>query len=249
MLKIFYDKDNIAFLGNQVNAEEHSHCVLQAFLSLEGTLHLIVENESVNAKCVVVNKNAKHTFSCENKPCLSILIDPCSSFAHHLIEKMDGNFFLFDNENTEALQQNAAQLISANEKEQYLLFVNEFAKYLGIERQTNIMDERIKQLMQLLHDCTCYNHTIERFANEIALSESRLSHLFHEQVGVSLKSYILFHQLEKAFEAIFSGKSITDAAMLAGFDSPSHFAATVRKWMGMSVSSSLKNSGFLKVFI
>ena len=38
MLKIFWDKDNIAFIGNQVNSEEHSHCALQIFLSLDTTI-------------------------------------------------------------------------------------------------------------------------------------------------------------------------------------------------------------------
>lgn len=38
-----------------------------------------------------------------------------------------------------------------------------------------------------------------------------------------MKSYLLLHQMEKAFEGILYGKSITDAAMAAGFDTPSHF--------------------------
>lgn len=64
-----------------------------------------------------------------------------------------------------------------------------------------------------------------------------------------LKSYIQFHQLEKAFTALLSGESVTDSAMLAGFISPSHFAATVKKWMGMPVSASIKDSEILKVFV
>lgn len=232
-----------------MNSDEHSHCVLQAFLSLDDALQVTVENEPVEAKCVVVNKNAKHRFSCENKTCLSILIEPCSSFANELVAKMKGNFLACDNESVGALQQKAAQLSDATDKEQYSSFVQEFANHLGIKRQTQVLDERVKKLVKLLQNCNCYDHAIERFAEELALSASRLSHLFREQVGVPLKSYILFHQLEKAFSAIFDGKNITDAAMLAGFDSPSHFAATVKKWMGMSVSFSVKNSGFLKVFI
>ena len=107
----------------------------------------------------------------------------------------------------------------------------------------------LTELMTLLQNCDCYDHKIENFAKKCNLSSSRLSHLFCEQIGVPLKSYILFHQLEKAFTELLQGSNVTDAAMLAGFNSPSHFAATVKKWMGLTVSAAFKDSGFLKVFI
>lgn len=99
-----------------------------------------------------------------------------------------------------------------------------------------------------MQKCDCYDHTIENFAKSVCLSSSRLSHLFRKQIGIPLKSYLLFHQLEKAFEALLNGTNVSGAAMLAGFDSPSHFAATVKKWMGISAHASIKDSEFLKVF-
>lgn len=246
MLKIFWDKDNIAFIGNQVNATEHSHCVLQVFLSLDEPLLVTVENEQINGKCVIVNKNARHKFSCDNKTRLSILIDPSSSFTKELIKKINGNYMICDN-GIEVIQHKAALL--DNDKQRYISFIQDFAEFLGVNRNSKITDKRIAKLLELLQNCDCYDHTIESFAKSVCLSSSRLSHLFREQIGVPLKSYILFHQLEKAFTALLGGANITDAAMLAGFDSPSHFAATVKKWMGMPVSASIKDSEFLKVFI
>lgn len=248
MLKIFWDKDNIAFIGNQVNATEHAHCVLQIFLSLNEPLEVTVNGKKVNGKCIIVNKNARHIFSCENKIRLSILIEPSSNFAYELIQKIDGDYLIFDN-NLDRIQQKAAALMDTNDKQRYIDFIQDFAEYLGVKRNSGILDERITALLEILQNCDCYDHTIENFARSVCLSSSRLSHLFREQIGVPLKSYILFHQLEKAFTALLRGTNITDAAMLAGFDSPSHFAATVKKWMGMPVSVSIKDSEFLKVFI
>ena len=84
--------------------------------------------------------------------------------------------------------------------------------------------------------------------HNVFLSSSRLSHLFKEQTGIPLKSYIILHQMERAFDELFAGKNITESSMIAGFDSPSHFASTVKKMMGMTVSLSLKDSEFLKVY-
>ncbi len=248
MLKIFWDRDNIAFIGDQVNSTEHSHCVLQVFLSLDEPLQVTVENDQISGKCVIVNKNVRHIFSCDNKIRLSILIEPSSSFAKELIKKIDGDYLICDS-GIDRIRQKAVALIDTYDKQRYLDFIQDFAEYFGVRRNAKVLDERIIELLELLRNCDCYDHTIENFANSVCLSSSRLSHLFREQIGVPLKSYILYHQLEKAFTALLSGTNITDAAMLAGFDSPSHFAATVKKWMGMPVSSSIKDSEFLKVLI
>lgn len=249
MLKVFWDKDNIAFIGNQVNSSAHSHYVLQVFLSLDEPLQAIIEDEKVSGKCIIINENVKHAFSCDNKTRISLLIEPSSNFSKELAAKIDGNYLICDKPDINVIQQKAAILVNGADKEQYLSFAQDLAEYLGVQRKTKVLDERILRLLELLQNCDCYDHTIENFAQCVCLSSSRLSHLFKEQIGVPLKSYILFHQLEKAFKAVLNGTNITDAAMLAGFDSPSHFAATVKKWMGMPVSASIKDSDFLKVFI
>lgn len=248
MLKIFWDKDNIAFIGDRVNATEHAHCVLQVFLSFDEPLRVTVKNEQISGKCIIVGANARHRFSCENQMRLSVLIEPSSGFAKELTKKTDGNFLVCDS-GIEPLQQKAAALLDTNDTQPYIDFIEDFAAFLGIRRNKQVLDERIAALLKLLENCDCYDHTIENFAQSVCLSSDRLSHLFREQIGVPLKSYLLFHQLEKAFTAILSGKSMTDAAMLAGFDSPSHFAATVKKWMGMPAGASVKDSEFLKVFM
>ncbi len=248
MLKIFRDKDNIGFIGDRVKSSKHSHCVIQAFFGLGEPLSMTVGNERVCGKCIIVNKNIEHDFSCDGNMRLSILIDPSSNFANALNKKIDGDHLVCDKDGIKRLQGEAISLVDTADSRRYAEFVRDFAEYIGVERKEKISDERIAQLLELLNDCDCYDHTVESFADKIALSSSRLSHLFREQIGVPLKSYILFHQLEKAFTAILCGHSITDAAMAAGFDSPSHFAATVKKWMGLSTSS-VKDSEFLKVLM
>lgn len=247
MTKIFWDKDNIGFLSDRVQSTEHSHCVLQVFLSLDGPLTVVADGVKINGACVIINKNVPHIFSCENKVRLSILIEPCSSFAQELITKMSGKYLI-----CERLPENIKRkvaLIDTNDKRQYIDFIHDFKLFLGITDNAGTPDERITKLLDILQNCDCYDHTVDSFAKSVYLSSSRLSHLFREQMGLPLKSYILFHQLEKAFSSLLSGANITDAAMRAGFDSPSHFAATVKKWMGVPATVSIKDSDFLKVFM
>ena len=122
MLKIFWDTDNIAFIGNQVNATEHSHCVIQLFLSLDNPLQLIVNGKQISGNCIMVNKNTRHIFSCDNKIRVSILIEPSSSFAKELIKKIDGDYLIYNN-GLEHIQQKAALLLNTNDKRKYENFI------------------------------------------------------------------------------------------------------------------------------
>lgn len=66
------------------------------------------------------------------------------------------------------------------------------------------------------------------------LSQSRLSHLFKESVGISLHRYLAWEKMRKGYVNYRKYGSITEAAMRAGFDSPSHFAATCKRMFGLS---------------
>ena len=75
---------------------------------------------------------------------------------------------------------------------------------------------------------------VEDLSRHIFLSKSRMSHIFKEQTGMSLHSYIAAEKLHKAFDYINQGLSITEASMAAGFDSPSHCASTCKRMFGIS---------------
>ncbi|WP_372238253.1 helix-turn-helix domain-containing protein [Paenibacillus sp. FSL R7-0273] len=121
-------------------------------------------------------------------------------------------------------------------------------KLFGLDNvQTGISDTRIQDLITLIRDCRDSEHSVGEFANQLGLSGSRLSHLFKENTGTSLSGYIVLHKLQKAVYLIFNGAPITEAAMEAGFDSPSHFAATSKRMLGMSAREIRRDSVFLKV--
>ena len=249
MLKIFFDTDNIGIITDTIDAEVHSHYPIQLFLSMDEPLRITIAGKEICAHCLAVGHNVPHAFSSQNRAHISAIIEAASDFSRSLNERIDGAFAIFENDGLPALQSKAKELIVASDKEQWQDFMRDFKLYSGIEPRKQPLDERITELLSLLKQCDCYDHTIAAFAKKVSLSPDRLSHLFREQVGVPLKSYIVLHQTEKAFASLLGGASITDAAMLSGFDSPSHFAATVKKLMGQPASKSTKDSEFLKVFL
>ena len=78
--------------------------------------------------------------------------------------------------------------------------------------------------------------TVQEIARAICLSESRLSHLFKQEAGISLHLYLANMKLERAFYLIPTGKPMTDICMEAGFSSPSHMSDISRKLYGLSMT-------------
>lgn len=248
MNKIYWDKDKISIITDQIEAVSHKHCAMQLFLSIQKDLEIYVSGRQINCKCIAVNCNVNHSFSTNNHLYFSWIIEPTSDLAEQLGKRMEGNeYSVFDSSDVTEVQRLASRLIQSNDLNEYHEFIKRLYSFLGIVEHIKIYDDRIKELLQYIECCNCDTHSISSFAAKVSLSPSRLSHLFREQVGIPLKSYIQFHQMQKSFLALLSGKSITEAAALAGFDTPSHFAAATKRMMGMPASISLKNSVFLKV--
>lgn len=117
----------------------------KCFLSFDGSLQITSENGSVSGKCIIVNKNIRYIFSCEGKVGLSVLIDPNPGFSKELIHKMDGHCMIL-NRKMEEIQQKAASLVDANDKQPYVTIIQEFAEFLNIQRDLDILDKHIKSL-------------------------------------------------------------------------------------------------------
>lgn len=249
MNRIYWELDKISLLTDHLDAAKHSHWMLQLFLSIEDTMDICVADKWVSCKCIIVNKNISHSFSANKKLHFSAIIEPASVIADQLNKKLhDHDYYTLNTDSITKAQQSAKELIENNDILLYHAFIQKLYKALGIKESEKNYDERVSEFLRLIDCCSCNVHSISSFTDRLALSPSRFSHIFREQVGVPLKSYILLHQMETAFTHLLKGKNITEAAMLSGFDSPSHFAAAAKKLMGMPAGLSLKDSEFLKVY-
>lgn len=246
--RIYWQEDAIGLLTNHIDAQLHSHWMLQLFLCVDDYLNIKVANQDIKCKCIVVDKNISHEFHTNQRVYFSALIDPTSTFAKQLSTLMnDQGFVICDYNGVDELQSHLLKLIQASSVENYASFKSCLLNYLNLNQQPQLYDERIISLLKYINSCDCDTHEIALFAKKVSLSSSRLSHLFKTEVGVPLKSYLILHQIKKAFILLSKGSNITEACLMAGFDTPSHFAGTVKRMMGMNTTLSLKDSEFLQV--
>lgn len=70
-------------------------------------------------------------------------------------------------------------------------------------------------------------------ASRVHLSESRFTHLFRQQTGLSLSRYLLWTRLLEGVAAVARGDNMTNAAHRAGFSDLAHMSRTFRSTFGV----------------
>lgn len=249
MKRIFWSKVHITVLTDQIEANTHSHLMLQIFIKREGEIKVTIHDKIVSGNYIIIDSGVEHSIAeCEKLDCF-ILIESASVAAKQL-----QNYYIKGNEYSvlpvAIIHDLFHAFIFAPGKETHKTFTKALFHHLGVSfYEPNLYDERLKALHKMLSEYSCLEHSIEQISKRLYLSPSRLSHIFNNQTGIPLKSYMVLYKLQKAYLLLFQGKSITEAAVEAGFSSPSHLADVNRRMMGMTISRAINDSSFLEVFI
>ncbi len=110
-------------------------------------------------------------------------------------------------------------------------------------------DPRIVEVVHQIRTTVSENLSLQKFAQDVHLSESRLEKLFKDQVGVPITRYRLRYRVFMGIIHLATGQSITEAALASGFASSSHFSKSFSTINGVSPSAAFFKPPFLHVLI
>ncbi|MDM5277664.1 AraC family transcriptional regulator [Paenibacillus silvae] len=249
-MNLYGAQHHILVHSNAIDAETHQHTFIQVTIALESDFEIEIQGEVLRTTGIVLNSNVTHRLQGSGQPLVLLLIDSTSTIGAAFKQYMGKrDYSNFPSElSKEVAKFITAQLPQIHDAGSYSLFLQELITIFHLDyTQPAITDARIKELIQRMKQCTDPEHSIRTYAEQFGLSSSRISHLFKENTGISLSGYLVLHKLQKACYLIFQGTSITDAALAAGFDTPSHFANTSKRLLGMTAKDIRKDSVFLQV--
>lgn len=108
------------------------------------------------------------------------------------------------------------------------------------------LDPRIPWIMIKLEEDIDY--PFEKLAAELELSESRLSHLFSKELGISYRSYQAWSRAVLAWELVVMRRdlSVAHIAQMMGFSDTSHMSRTFQQGFGMTPTQ-LRNPAIAEV--
>ncbi len=250
MNDIFMCGQHYGAITNNIEADLHRHWLLQLFISTDENLIINVEGQSIACRAIAVNMNTMHEFYSGKSIHFTMLVDPTTKLGRTLRNHFlkENPYYIISEDRAAEFQMHLIKVINNREIQSYSVLIKDIVRYFD-EYPPIKFDQRIELLLTRIDECDCDEalHQVNYIAKEMSISESRLSHLFKEETGISLKSYIVLHKLQRVYQKIFQGESITQAAIASGFDSSSHFASVNKKITGMSARDIISDSRFLKV--
>lgn len=226
-----YSFDHVSFEANYRTPNMHRHFAKHIIFALDGTLKCNVNDDEFECRGVIIQSDVLHTVDIDKPPMLVYLIDETCNRA-----KMLDEMFLQNNSYAVLNNDICRKVISAIKSCESNVD-DEILKICGLQKCGDVKyDERIKDVLDIIDGSeTLETGIMGNLCDVSFLSESRLSHLFREQVGISIASYIMFSKLAKAYKYMMSDENVTQAALHAGFSSSSHFASVNQKMFGISV--------------
>lgn len=230
---ICLDKNFIAGLSDNFTAKLHRHPVLEIYSSCGCHSRVAVEDSIIEGPLIVVGPEVPHAIADVGKCGLAVFVDPLSEQGYSLKDNIlsDKQYKLINDSHIDAVVSSLSQNSTENEVHSAAAVVIEILQSHIIQRPFS--GSVIDAIELIANEEECFDMTV--LAEKINLSKSRLAHLFSEQTGVTLKSYLQFKRIERAFRQMAYGHTITEAAYETGFSSSSHIASSSRKLTGMKL--------------
>lgn len=239
MSRIVFHESYIVIIPSFNKTATHKHPFLHLFWGKNGC-KITTDKKELQGNIILLDSNVKHAVDDRTDCDFFLLIDPTSAIAEKIRDTYICDSFYHDI--TENIADVSKDIKNLTNKE-IVKIVEDILLDIGVSTDyISTRDERIEQIISKIISGEWLSYNVKEIAEAVFLSESRLTHLFKEEVGISLKSYILMRRMEHAYRFVSAGGKVTQAAMESGFASSAHLAYTCKTLTGISITEVLKSS-------
>jgi len=231
----------------------HQHPIIQLIIGLEKPF--LKKNKQGNwepFQSLLIAPNVTHECDAANQRIFTLTIDPESSLGEFLQETylQNADFVQLSNTMLEQFDpQHLQQLLIREDHRVLRQYLLRFLGPISPPSTETDKDERIESVKAYLKRHLHERITTQELCEQVFLSESRLLHLFKQEMGLPIRNYILWLRLTRAIERIMDGENLTRAAHEAVFFDSSHMSRTFVQMLGINPAEIVKNSKFIQVSV
>jgi AraC-like DNA-binding protein len=219
------------YAGPSLNLAPHSGSVWCLAIGIDGPLTVTTpDGTKRDAHSVLIPPRLTHQLTCHGSGLVSCYLEPTSDRA----ESCRDMFAAWSSDIGVTHSAEAQLTFIPTDDESASRWLD-----LAAPRVWRTTDPRITAAARRIRDDPATMVSSRELAAEAGLSESRFLHLFRDELGTSMRRYRVWVRLVHAGTAIASGANLTEAAMKAGFASPSHLADRFKSTFGLSASQLL----------
>lgn len=239
------------FWGTSFHTNPHFHNTLQLVFDIDK--EFLVKDASsdwVPYSAAIIRASQTHQLDSNGSIQLFIYLDNESHFARELTEK-----YLF-NKNINNLKDSGIRNLSNEFFKRLLVISNCDTLFDGCVNILNHLihvdnpsktDDRIEKAISFITNVADKQIKVKVIADHVCLSESRLRHLFKEQVGQPIQNFILWMKVVDSLNLILKGNQITKTAHETGFWDSSHMNRSYRELLGATPGAIKKYEDDIRV--
>jgi AraC-like DNA-binding protein len=219
-------------------AHSHTHSALQLSVGIEGSPRVQLDGAWHRARGVLIDTDTAHSFDCDGRLTAIGWIEGESQLAEqlrgHVLEGLP--FALLDDSLCADLRDRLRPAFGKTTgcPQAYQLWRDALGLLAVDVPGDAVCADRIAAVLDYLRTTPPPPPSIEDLTRIAHLSESRLQHLFRDQVGVPVRRYLLWHRYLTALSVLADGASVAYAAHAAGFADSAHLARTAMRMNGFT---------------
>ena len=112
--------------------------------------------------------------------------------------------------------------------------------YAKMQKPKEKTRDHVQNIIDLINTSYMEKLTVTEMAKDLNLDRVHLSRLFKARMGVTIQEYILHFRISKAKQCLLSGHSVSDTALLCGFNDRVNFSRAFLKETSCSPTAWLK---------
>lgn len=243
MAKLYEANNHILIHADYMNPAKHCHMAAHIIISLHDMMKVKLDNKQFLCHGITIPSGVNHWIDTFGKPVLVFLYDSTTDVAKQIQYSN-----VISKEVCNEIASWYLDFEKYNSRDEYSKFMNCFLNQLNMKQSKYFeIDDRIISAMKYIRSNLSEKITCQEVADLVFLSQGRFSHLFKSQVGMTFASYVIYQRIMYVYTEIVHGKSITEAALEAGFSSSSHFSDVNRRVFGLAASIITDELQFIKI--
>ena len=243
MTKLYEASNHILIHAGYDNPVMHRHVAAHIIISMGGKMCITSGDAEYLCYGAVIPSGIPHMVNTYGNAALVFLYDCTTDIA-----KQIQTIRYISEECCQKIMAFYTNFEHACTTENYYRFERFVLTQLGFTDITPcVKDERIVTAIEYIRSKSFEKLSCKAVADAVYLSQSRFSHLFKEQVGMTFAAYMIYQRIMYVYAQVLQGKTITMAALGAGFSSSAHFADVNRRVFGLSASTITHDLIFTKI--
>lgn len=233
------------------NTSPHYHDTLQLVFDLDRTFKLKDKDSDWKEYSAAIIKDRHiHQLDSNNSIQLFLYLDKDSNYARQLTRKYLATQGIND------LSKSDIRKLSNNFFKKLLIesdCESLFRGYMLILRHLidlgtpALKDERVEKAIAFIAQSRDRQPTVKDVAAQVHLSESRIRHLFKEQVGQPIQNFMLWMKIVDSLNLIVKGSKVEDTAYATGFWDASHMNRSYKTLLGVTPGAIQQLDGKVRI--